>query len=296
MIKYLLKTYFILLGDNVVLGLSDTTVVILVYLIFILFCVVITYIKNYINSDVNNFDIEAFLPKHEFHYLKQVFYLVMSGLFLIGFFALFFLPGIDFTIFLIDFIISIIAIIYIIDKKPWKFILSLLILPCGSLLFVMGIKLPFIIYAIHYVGMFVMVGIFIQRFLTYTRDNNLGLTAILFIGILVVSFAVTLWIEKATFLDSLVMVSNAFTSNGYTILGNTSGGKLASILLVWGGYLLSGVGTATLAATIINASFRRKFKEQEDQISNLKEKIISVDTKNDILLEEIRELKDMNKR
>ncbi len=278
-----------------VFGLSDAVVTILVYLIFIIFCIVVVYAKEYLHSDLKNFDIEAFLPKDEYFYLKQIFYLVMSVLFLIGFLALFLLPKSDFTIWGIDVIVSIIAIIYVIGKQPWRFVLALLLLPCGSILLVMGIELPYILYILHYIGAFAIVGLFIQRFLTYTRDNNLGFTAILFIGILAISFGVTLCFEKATFLDSLVMISNAFTSNGYTVLGNSSGGKLASILLVWGGYLLSGVGTATLCAAIVNSSFRKKFKEQKDEVAFLKEKIVSADEKNAILLNEIKELKDLIK-
>ncbi len=52
-------------------------------------------------------------------------------------------------------------------------------------------------------------------------------------------------------LDSMVMVSNAFTSNGYAVLGSSGMGKLNSLILVWGGYIISGVGTATLTAAIL---------------------------------------------
>ena len=46
------------------------------------------------------------------------------------------------------------------------------------------------------------------------------------------------------------MVSNAFTSNGYAILGTTPGGKINSVILVWSGYIISGAATATLTAAI----------------------------------------------
>lgn len=64
------------------------------------------------------------------------------------------------------------------------------------------------------------------------------------------------------------MVSNAFTSNRYTVLGNSIGGKINSIILVWGGYLLSSVGTATLTAAILTKHFNKKF----DKIEKLIEK------------------------
>ena len=62
------------------------------------------------------------------------------------------------------------------------------------------------------------------------------------------------------------MVSNAFTSNGYAILGNSTVGKINAIILVWGGYLLSEVGTATLASAILIRHFNRRFEKLEKMI------------------------------
>jgi hypothetical protein len=74
------------------------------------------------------------------------------------------------------------------------------------------------------------------------------------------------------------MVSNAFTSNGYAVLGSSGVGKLNSILLVWSGYIISGVGTATLAAAIIlkhshkrEKELNRRLDELESLIKNNKE-------------------------
>ena len=66
------------------------------------------------------------------------------------------------------------------------------------------------------------------------------------------------------------MVSNAFTSNGYAILGNTGIGKLTAIFLVWGGYTISGVGTATLAVSIIMGYVNRRFDDIEDLVKKKK--------------------------
>ena len=76
--------------------------------------------------------------------------------------------------------------------------------------------------------------------------------------------------EDVSLLDALVMVSNAFTSNGYTVLGKTIVGKLNSILLVWGGYVISGVSTATLTAALILKHQDKKFKELEELIKEEK--------------------------
>ena len=64
------------------------------------------------------------------------------------------------------------------------------------------------------------------------------------------------------------MVSNAFTSNGYAVLGDTPIGKLNSIFLVWGGYIISGVGTATLTAALVSRHFNKKFEDLEELIRN----------------------------
>lgn len=69
------------------------------------------------------------------------------------------------------------------------------------------------------------------------------------------------------------MVSNTFTSNGYVVLGKTVTGKLNSVVLVWGGYLLSGVATATLAAGILIRYFSKRLEEYDKKIDELKELI-----------------------
>ena len=69
------------------------------------------------------------------------------------------------------------------------------------------------------------------------------------------------------------MVSNAFTSNGYAVLGSSVIGKINSVFLVWGGYLLSGVGTATLTAAILKKYYDVKNKELYDKIEGLDKKI-----------------------
>ena len=69
-------------------------------------------------------------------------------------------------------------------------------------------------------------------------------------------------------LDSLVMVSNAFTSNGYAVLGSSIAGKINSIFLVWGGYIISGAGTATLTAAILLRHFNARIKRLEKIIED----------------------------
>ena len=54
----------------------------------------------------------------------------------------------------------------------------------------------------------------------------------------------------------------------YAVLGDTPIGKLNSLFLVWGGYILSGVGTATLTAALLSRHFNKRFEELEELIKN----------------------------
>ena len=53
------------------------------------------------------------------------------------------------------------------------------------------------------------------------------------------------------------------SSNGYSILGHSIPGKINSIFLVWGGYIISGAGTATLTAAILIRHFNKRLDELE---------------------------------
>ena len=66
------------------------------------------------------------------------------------------------------------------------------------------------------------------------------------------------------------MVSNAFTSNSFDPAGKSMIGKLDSLVLAWGGFILSGVGTATLAVSIIMGYVNRRFDDIEDLVKKKK--------------------------
>ena len=66
------------------------------------------------------------------------------------------------------------------------------------------------------------------------------------------------------------MVSNAFTSNGYSVLGHSTFGKINALILVWSGFLLSGVGTATLAVAIVMKYANDKFDHLEEKVKKIK--------------------------
>ena len=97
----------------------------------------------------------------------------------------------------------------------------------------------------------------------------MSFSIILLFAILFLSIVITMFIENEDPLNAMVMVSNAYTSNGYAILGDTTGGKINSIILVWSGYILSGVATATLTATMIIRHYKNRFEKYDKKIDEM---------------------------
>ena len=116
---------------------------------------------------------------------------------------------------------------------------------------------------IHIPVFLYFVKFYYDRFNYYTRSHGLSITIILLFSIILFSFFLTQIVEGVDPLDSLVMVSNAFTSNGYAILGKSIPGKINSIVLVWGGYIISGAATASLTASILIKHFNKRVRELE---------------------------------
>ena len=161
------------------------------------------------------------------------------------------------------------------DLRNWKNrILLILLIPYGSLTyFLFGKSLVGYLALIHVPVFIYFIKVYYDKFREYTESNGLGITIILLFSIIFISFFITLLAEHVDPLNSLVMVSNAFTSNGYAVLGSSIIGKINSLFLVWGGYLLSGVGTATLAAAILKKHYDVKNQELYAKIDDLDKKI-----------------------
>ena len=219
------------------------------------------------------------LPEDEMHTLRQVFYLIIMSLAFVDIlYSLITVNGLFYFV-IFDIILSAFLAITM-DKSSMKGkIILLLLVPYDSinrLLF----NFPLVAYIdiIHVLVFIYFVKVYYDRFREYTESNGLGITILILYVLIFISFIFTQIVEDVNPLDSLVMVSNAFTSNGYAILGNSIAGKLNAIILVWGGYILSGVGTATLTAAILMKHFNHKFDETEktnkelmDSIEDLKE-------------------------
>lgn len=87
------------------------------------------------------------------------------------------------------------------------------------------------------------------------------------------------------------MVSNAFTSNSYVASGQSSVAVLVRALVGWSGYIISGVGTATLAAALILRKVDKKFEKLENEYEDF-EKMICESRENENMPNEIKELKN----
>ena len=159
--------------------------------------------------------------------------------------------------------------------RDWKNrILLILLIPYGSLTyFLFGKSLVGYLALIHVPVFIYFIKVYYDKFREYTESNGLGIAIILLFSIIFISFFITQLAEHVDPLNSLVMVSNAFTSNGYAVLGSSVIGKINSVFLVWGGYLLSGVGTATLAAAILKKHYDVKNEELYAKIDDLDKKI-----------------------
>lgn len=259
------------------MGIEEIT---LFFATFIFFVIVIYFLKKVYHalqsrSHIRVFNMEEYLPTEEIHTLKQVFYLSMMTLFVIDIFYQLTFIGTDLFYFAIfDISLSLFAITLLKTNSVRNYILILFLMPFGSFgFFFFNISWLFVIFDIlHLFVMFYMVWFLYNKFKKYTKNNGLGYTVLLLYGIIFVSFIWTSIVEKVNPLDSLAMVSNAFTSNGYAILGTSIPGKINAIFLVWSGYVLSGVGTATLTFSLISRYYNKRFDELESLIKELKDK------------------------
>lgn len=215
-------------------------------------------------SDNRYLDLHEFLPEDEIFTLRQVFYLIMMGSCFVVLIYSFIIMEDFFYLSLFDVVLSVfIAISY--EKTSWRNkAILFLVIPWGSLNFLLfGFSIVSVLDLIHIPVFIYFIKYYYDKFSEYTYSNGLGVTILLLFTIVFISFFITQVAEDVNPIDSLTMVSNAFTSNGYAVLGHTLVGKINSVFLVWGGYIISGVGTATLTASILMRHFNKRFRELE---------------------------------
>ena len=203
------------------------------------------------------------MPEDEVHTLIQVFYLILMALCVVNIFYSLMGSGSDLFYFAIFDIALSLYFTITLDMSSWKNrVVWLLLIPYGSLAYsLFGLSL--VIYAdiLHAFIFIYLAKLNLDKFVDYTNSNALGMTIILLFVVIFAGFFITQYAEGANALDALVIVSNQFTGNGYSAFGNTISGKLNSLLLVWGGYVLSGVGAATLTAALLIKHFKKEFEE-----------------------------------
>ncbi len=273
---------------------SLITVNLIFVFVVIFWLLLIRYVKgmSFDTPSTRFLNVYEYLPKDEIHSLYQVGYLILAALFLVNVIFLY-----D-TIFsndpipsYLDMIISL-GVMYIIYEKDSKknIFLAFCLFPFNSIIFLL-VGEYYTVWTtlfLHILAYLYCVYFFFKRFFEYTKNNNLGLTILLLFALLFISLFITIYSEGVSIIDAVVMISNAFTSNGYTILGGTRIGKVDSLILVWGGYILSGVGTATLTAAILSRYFSRNNNQFENKIETLEKQ-------NNGLEEKIDKLEEQNK-
>ena len=262
-------------------GITETITAIIIFLVLYgIGKFIMNKIKKHENKFTNNrlLNPTEYMPKEEVETLKQVSYLIV--LFLIFIFFLYsIIPMANIEFFSILEIIFMVYIALNQDYTDWKSkLFFFFIIPYGSMTHLIFIRETISILDIfHTIILIYFMKVYYDKFRKYTETNGLGITILLLFSIIFISFIFTMIVEGASPIDSIAMVSNAFTSNGYAVLGSTLGGKLNSILLVWSGYILSGVGTATMTVALLSKHFNKRIKENEKtheaQYTELKEMI-----------------------
>ena len=238
----------------------------------ILFVVGKLIYKKLDDSESRLLNPSEYFPEQELETLKQVYYLIMMLIFFNFIIYLIVIEGKDVLPIAILQIVVSLYIALTLDYSSWNNrILFFLLVPYESIVFLIYNHYILIwpIFLIHVFVYAYFIKIYFDKFRKYTETNGLGIAIILLFAIVFVSFIVTSIAETVEPLDALVMVSNAFTSNGYAILGNTGIGKLTALTLVWGGYIISGVGTATLTAAIILKHNQKQQKELNKRLDEL---------------------------
>jgi hypothetical protein len=216
---------------------------------------------------------QEYFPSEEVFLLKQVFYLmVILVIIMVCLYLTFDWDEGFYFIYLLDIVVSLYLALKM-DKDSLKDkVLLFLLIPFGSITGILfGDSIVGLFDLAHTIGYLYFIKVYFRKFVDYTENNGLGITIILLFAIILVSFLFTIIVEKVSPMDSITMVSNAFTSNSFDASGQNIIGKINSLILAWSGFILSGVGTATLAASIVNEYIDRQFAEMKDLVKKKKE-------------------------
>ena len=249
-------------------------------------------LKSYLDKRI---DPEHYLPEEEIKNQRQLSYLVIILLCIINLFyilechgfldAILSFIGISFNLTdvlysqdanfiffeMMDIILSAYLSLNLDLKKNRDKVLFLLLVPFGCMETFISIllastanSLAIFLDVFHMVGIAYFIRFYYRKFMDYSRNHAFGRTVLLFFVLLIFTVILIIITEQVNILDALNMFSNAFVSNGFDVMGTSALGKINEMLIIWGGYILSGVATATLTAAIIVRHFNYKFKEYDD--------------------------------
>ena len=228
-------------------------------------------VARFKNSRISN--PEEYFPSEEIFLLKQVFYLiVILVIVMICLYLTFDWNEGFYFVYLLDIVVSIYLALNMERDSLKDKVLLFMLIPFGSITgLLFGDSIVALLDLTHMIGYLYFIKVYFRKFVDYSENNGLGIAIILLFVIILVSFLFTILVEKVSPMDSMTMVSNAFTSNSFDASGKNIIGKLNSLVLAWSGFILSGVGTATLAASIVNNYVSRQFAEMKDVVKKKKE-------------------------
>ena len=265
--------------DELVISLLT---VILNLLIIIGIFAVLVYVTKFLFNRIKNssyfkssrfLNPMEYLPEEEVNSQKQIFYLAMILLFVIIILYLIFMWGSgSINLLVLDIIVSVYLAIRLDTKSLKNKFLLFLLIPFGSMGYLLFSATSMIFDIGHILVYLYFIKVYYHKFVEFTETNSLGITIMLLFFIVFFSFFVTIVVEDVSPLDSIVMVSNAFTSNGYAVLGSSGWGKLNALFLVWSGFFLSGAGTATLTVAIVMRHVNSQFDNLEEKIRKNRKK------------------------
>ena len=270
--------------------MSATVVQVLIEIILFLILTVVGafIVKKRPITNNKYFNLNEYLPEEEVHTLRQVAYLaLMTACFINVMYTLIYVNTDTVYFAILDITLSIYIAATIDKSTTVRKLIILLLVPYGALHYLLfGTTLIGFIDLIHIPVFLYFMKYYFDKFDEYTELHTLGIGVILLYAIVFFSFIITSIVEAKTPLDAIVMVSNAFTSNGYAVLGHSEVGKVNSVVLAWMGFIISGAGTATLTAAILKRQFKGKLKDYDDRFEDLNNKFDEVNDN----LEKLEEL------
>ena len=265
-------------------------------IVFSIIVFVLYLCKNKFVEHFKDVDSENWMPSEQMKEFKQLVYLIIAGLLIADLYYLCLVNtafNYMWNLVIFDFIISLLAGIYIFDKDNLikTFILLFALIPFTGYTFTgyaggLDVWIFLILEIIHILGILYIIIVSFKQFKTYSKSHKLGYTILLLYLIVCICVFLSTQAQHLDLLDSLVYCSNAFTSNGYGLVNATTvSGKFISIILVWSGYILSGVTTALLTLALVSRYYNDKIEDMKNKVNNYENELKEVNKKLDLLLD-----------